>query len=818
MIDGLNRCRAVALLTLACAAGSVAAMPTQPAPAHMGETRAQPMDDPAAPPVRWLGAGVDTEAAIPSHPPIELIPPMPMSNLGNVPTPGAPMGVPLVHDSATGLLTEYPTYQASGLLSLTGPDFDGAFNAQSDGGVIEFEGGRSFGTLTIENNLTASPIRRNVKIVMRFVDINGIDRFFVASGSMADPETVLTAGHCVYAHSPNGITINDWAEEFWVYPGWDGNGPTNDNNAIIENFGIGYGTVAGAFTGWTVDENNDWDVGLIRVTRAVGSLTGWFGWSWGGSCSTLTGRTHYLYSYPAQSCSATLHNGRDMYRWAGTYDSCPGNQLEIDTTPGCFSEQHGGMSGGGSYYFDNGDRVVHAVVSNSLVNGETAWHTELWEGFVNFMQDFENTSRGSAFDVQILNANYSASSVVAGGSITGQGYVMANPTNADPGSIAFTVEHYLSTNPIISTGDTRIRTEGVTWDFAPVSTVNVNNSGSYIIPKDTPTGTYYLGPRVTYADASTVNNDASHWDAHEIFVDGFADVEALSVAVNGPPTHTAGESLSVDFSFTNSGGDPSSQVTVEIRLSTNTFISASDTLLGTFVYGGLSSGQTISQMRTVSIDQSVAAGNYYVGIIVSASDDEVSNNNTAVSGLLTVEQRSDLNVASIAVPDGVYDPDSDTLDIACSVANVGAGGSGVFTLTFYASTNDFISPSDIGLGSQVIGSLAGGQSFSSNFAASFPASIPDGSYFIGAIASAGNLENALVNNKNFDAVPITVERICDGDADGDNAVGTSDLLIVLANWGQSTAGGPANGDFDESGFVGTADLLILLGAWGTACN
>jgi hypothetical protein len=58
---------------------------------------------------------------------------------------------------------------------------------------------------------------------------------------------------------------------------------------------------------------------------------------------------------------------------------------------------------------------------------------------------------------------------------------------------------------------------------------------------------------------------------------------------------------------------------------------------------------------------------------------------------------------------------------------------------------------------------------------------------------------------------------CPGDADGDNSVGTSDLLIVLANWGQATAGGAADGDFDESGTVGTSDLLVLLAAWGTSC-
>ena len=50
---------------------------------------------------------------------------------------------------------------------------------------------------------------------------------------------------------------------------------------------------------------------------------------------------------------------------------------------------------------------------------------------------------------------------------------------------------------------------------------------------------------------------------------------------------------------------------------------------------------------------------------------------------------------------------------------------------------------------------------------------------------------------------------CTWDLDGDDNVGTSDLLELFAQWGTS---GPA--DFDESGAVGTNDLLILFANWG----
>ena len=50
---------------------------------------------------------------------------------------------------------------------------------------------------------------------------------------------------------------------------------------------------------------------------------------------------------------------------------------------------------------------------------------------------------------------------------------------------------------------------------------------------------------------------------------------------------------------------------------------------------------------------------------------------------------------------------------------------------------------------------------------------------------------------------------CPWDLDGNESVGTSDLLELFAQWG---AAGSA--DFDESGAVGTNDLLILFANWG----
>jgi len=54
-----------------------------------------------------------------------------------------------------------------------------------------------------------------------------------------------------------------------------------------------------------------------------------------------------------------------------------------------------------------------------------------------------------------------------------------------------------------------------------------------------------------------------------------------------------------------------------------------------------------------------------------------------------------------------------------------------------------------------------------------------------------------------------------GDLNGDGLVGSADLDIVRANWGQSVSG-PADGDADGDGLVGSADLDIIRANWGAS--
>lgn len=63
-------------------------------------------------------------------------------------------------------------------------------------------------------------------------------------------------------------------------------------------------------------------------------------------------------------------------------------------------------------------------------------------------------------------------------------------------------------------------------------------------------------------------------------------------------------------------------------------------------------------------------------------------------------------------------------------------------------------------------------------------------------------------------VAIEGAAACFGDVDGDGLVAISDLLVLLACWGEVDGPLSASSDLDADGSVGVLDLLALLSAWG----
>ena len=584
------------------------------------------------------------------HPPFDQIPEMPM------PEPVAPGVTPVsalpstttFHDAETGETYELdarPTTEAIGGQSLEG-EYPGFNNLIDD----SIENQRSFGNMTLAGSLDSWPRSGNVKMIMRFTDVNGIQRWFACSGSMQDPGVVLSAAHCVYARTPNGIVINDWADQVYVYPAWDGDSNNGvfgfpDSDEVIQNYGFAYGTQFLAGSNYINNGDFDSDCGLIRLTRGgsrnVGALTGYFAWAYGGSCANIQSRTYNNFSYPAENCPLPgLHNGRDMYYWSGTIDDCPGNQLHLDTGGGnCYDTVWGGMSGSGMYYIDGSNRYVHAVCSNS--NRTTSGnYARLWETFVNDMIDFENTTRGNALDIEPMGFRARGStSVLQGHNMDDSCDVtMVNATNFNPGSDTYTLRVYLSTNNNISSADTLLATWNYTVDFAAMQNFNFVVPAPFI-PLDTPPGDYWIGVELdTGTDSWSTNNDTDTWDAQRITVlEAFADLDAtLCDATSG--TYYQGENISVTHRTWNYGDRPADDTHLEFRASTNTIISTGDFFMEERFYGTLPVDDDIYVISNVQIPSTLPPGNYYIGTIVDTSDSESNTANNWVSdtGFITV--------------------------------------------------------------------------------------------------------------------------------------------------------------------------------------
>jgi CARDB len=586
-----------------------------------------------APSVTAIDSGVPAEpfhpsthgpVAAPSHPPIGLVPPMPMPNNPNWgaarPANSGP-GQGVVYNATTGQEVRGPLNpEAAAAAYTTGGGYPGA-----DGGIGNEQMPASMGSMSLLSAATraAFPYRMNVKLLMRFGN-----SYFVCSGSMRDANVVLTAGHCV-----NNGAGGAWADEIWVYPAWDGAGSLFGPPSIVNPYGWAHSTTMASWTGWTVSGDFNFDIGAVAIDRAAGFLTGWFGWAYGGDCNFATTTNYNSASYPAESCSATLHTGADMYIWGGTFNSCPNtNRLGLNTTGGCLGAVWGGMSGSGAYYFDaNNNRFTHAITSTS--NRSTyAEYTRQWLDWVNYLNGTFDpiNAQGANFNLQPLNV-VGPATFTAGTSTGGLTHLAANTSTAARNT-NYTFRVYLSSNDDVSSTDTLLSTQSYGWNFGGVSAVTVN-MGAVTIPANTPPGTYYLG--VIYDNATDTNagdNDSDGWDALRITVVS-ADVSVS--ALSAPASFNPGQTFNVSNTVVNNGNAATGNFRLGLYLSTDNVCTTADTLIGNRTVS-LGSGGSSAANTSVTIPAGATFGAAFICAI--ADDTNVlgeynESNNTRFTGV-----------------------------------------------------------------------------------------------------------------------------------------------------------------------------------------
>ena len=668
----------------------------------------------------------DRPAAVPSHPPLGQIPPKPMPDMAARSTASSGPGSAVLHDSRTGqtwtLPASAPAAAPSGVVlggGYSGPD--GPDPAPGD--VVRPATLTGAMTLISPAARATDPWRMNVKLALRFGS-----SYFVCSGTMRDARTVLTAGHCV-----NNGGGGAWADEIWVYPGWDGNGSIIPPSTTINPYGWAHSTTLGSWTGWTVNGDINFDVGIVALDRAVGFLTGWFGYAYGGSCPGFwTTTTVNSASYPAESCGTPgLHNGLDMYYWFGTFDSCPNtNRLGLTTTPGCFTAIWGGMSGSGAYYVDgSGNRFLHGICSTS--NRST--YAEYQRQFQDWV-DYDNNTfiptygRGSTFDLEPLNVRAGATVVPAGSSVT-LVHLAVNSTNGAANS-TWVFGVYLSTNDNIETTDTLLATESYAWNFGALGSVRVN-MGAITIPPSTPPGNYYLG--VIYdpsTDGNPSNNDTDGWDAVPITV---TKPDLTVTAVSVPAAARPGDTITVSNTVQNAGTASAGSFRVGLYFSTDSTCTTGDTLIASRVVASLDAGVSSSASTPATIPSAAPLGTRYVCVIaddLGQVAESSESNNTGSSPINVV--RPDLVIPDLTAPAAVSPGSS--VRIANTVRNDGTAAAGDFRVGLYLSSDSVCTTGDTLLAGRAVAGLAVGASSADSTLVTIPAGTPLGSYFVCGMA------------------------------------------------------------------------------------
>jgi RHS repeat-associated protein len=300
-------------------------------------------------------------------------------------------------------------------------------------------------------------------------------------------------------------------------------------------------------------------------------------------------------------------------------------------------------------------------------------------------------------------------------------------------------------------------------------------------------------------------------------------------AVSGPATGTAGTVVPVSFTVSSAAGASQAFTSsFAIYLSTDATITTADTR----VYATnitLSPGQSYTGNVNVTLPGTLATGTYYVGAMIDygsvVAEPDETNNALAGNAIQVTYVQADLAVNAVSGPASVNAGGVASVSFTASSAS---GASQAFTslLGIYVSTDATITAADTRIYTTNI-TLSPGQTYMGNVNVTIPATLADGTYYVGAIIDAGSAvaesdetNNALAGNAVLVHGPDLVVSAIAGAANA--AVGAS---ITLSDTVATLAG--ATGTFrvgyylSDDAIITTSDRLIgyrdlALGAAGTS--
>ncbi len=193
------------------------------------------------------------------------------------------------------------------------------------------------------------------------------DSSWIGTGWFIGPNTLVTAGHCVYIHRPERPERHGFVKRIVVIPG------RNENE-------MPYGSAASetffSVKGWTEHGRSDFDYGAIKISTGLGDKVGTLGFGVFGR-DDLMSVTGNIAGYPGDKEKGTLWY--DHNRVARVSDRKI--YYDIDTA--------GGQSGAAVYKFEDGQRIafgIHAY-GGAINNSATRITTPVFQNLTNWNED-----------------------------------------------------------------------------------------------------------------------------------------------------------------------------------------------------------------------------------------------------------------------------------------------------------------------------------------------------------------------------------------------------------------------------------------------
>jgi subtilase family serine protease len=214
-----------------------------------------------------------------------------------------------------------------------------------------------------------------------------------------------------------------------------------------------------------------------------------------------------------------------------------------------------------------------------------------------------------------------------------------------------------------------------------------------------------------------------------------ADLSISSIVV--PAQGAAGLTIQVTDTTSNLGSGAAPSSTTTFYLSSNVTLDAADPVVGTRTVPPLAAGASSTAATSITLPDPLAPGSYTLFVKADGPGALVESNEFNNIRFGFIQIGADFTVSGLSAPSTAGG--GSTIVISDTTSNQGLGAAPASVTRFYLSADFTLDAADVLLQGRNVPALAGGASSSGTTAATIPASLADGAYFLIAKADGPGL-------------------------------------------------------------------------------